>query len=224
VAASMSCARIRASPISTASIPASARRSSSERRLKPDSATTVAPSGSFGNSSKVRSGSTASEARSRLFIPISDAPAAVLALMEKRSLLDIAVSAPALPEIYKNDFVLLATESLIKALEARFDRTPQTVTAALEQGFVLTPFFFEQQLQSNRHRAILLDDIALRLAFLFPLCAAPWHAWLCRTIFFVTRETAGTERMMERHACKRPAKRRRRSVRPVQCHVMRQIA
>ncbi len=47
-----------------------------------------------------------------------------LALMEKRSLLDIAVSAPALPEIYKNDFVLLATESLIKAVEARLDRTP----------------------------------------------------------------------------------------------------
>jgi tetratricopeptide (TPR) repeat protein len=67
-----------------------------------------------------------------------------LALMEKRSLLDIAVSAPALPEVYKNDFVLLATESLIKAIEARLDRTAQSVTAALEQGFVLTPFFFEQ--------------------------------------------------------------------------------
>ena len=67
-----------------------------------------------------------------------------LALMEKRSLLDIAVSAPALPDIYKTDFVLLATESLIKATEARLDRTPETVTAALEQGFVLTPFFFEQ--------------------------------------------------------------------------------
>ena len=67
-----------------------------------------------------------------------------LALMEKRSLLDIAVSAPALPDIYKTDFVLLATESLIKAVEARLDRTPGTVTAALEQGFVLTPFFFDQ--------------------------------------------------------------------------------
>jgi len=67
-----------------------------------------------------------------------------LALMQKRSLLDIAVTAPALPDIYKNDFVLLATESLIKAIEARLDRTPETVRAALEQGFVLTPFFFEQ--------------------------------------------------------------------------------
>ena len=67
-----------------------------------------------------------------------------LALMEKRSLLDIAVSAPALPDVFKTDFVLLATESLIKAIEARLDRTPQTVTAALEQGYVLAPFFFEQ--------------------------------------------------------------------------------
>lgn len=67
-----------------------------------------------------------------------------LALMEKRSLLDIAVSAPALPDVFKTDFVLLATESLIKAIEARLDRTPERVTAALEQGYVLTPFFFEQ--------------------------------------------------------------------------------
>src|SRR5579862_5542274 len=67
-----------------------------------------------------------------------------LALMEKRSLLDIADTAPALPEVYKSDFVLLATESLLKAIEARLDRTPETVTAAVEQGFVLAPFFSEQ--------------------------------------------------------------------------------
>ena len=67
-----------------------------------------------------------------------------LALMQKRSLLDIADTAPALPDIFKSDFVLLATECLIKAIEARLDRTPETVTAALQQGFVLTPFFFEQ--------------------------------------------------------------------------------
>jgi tetratricopeptide (TPR) repeat protein len=67
-----------------------------------------------------------------------------LKLIEKRSLLDIAVGAPALPDIYKNDFVLLATESLMKAVEARLDRTPQAVDAALADGFVLTPFFFEQ--------------------------------------------------------------------------------
>ena len=58
-----------------------------------------------------------------------------LALMEKRSLLDIAVSAPALPEIYKSDFVLLATESLIKATEARLDRTPQDRQRRAGAGF-----------------------------------------------------------------------------------------
>jgi hypothetical protein len=67
-----------------------------------------------------------------------------LKLMEKRSLLDIAVAAPALPEVYKSDFVLLATESLIKAVEARLDRTPETISAALSQGFVLAPYFAEQ--------------------------------------------------------------------------------
>jgi hypothetical protein len=67
-----------------------------------------------------------------------------LKLMEKRSLLDIAVGAPALPDIYKTDFVLLATESLIKAVEARLDRNAQGVNTALEQGFVLAPFFFDQ--------------------------------------------------------------------------------
>ena len=75
-----------------------------------------------------------------------------LALMEKRSLLDIAVGAPALPELYKTDFVLLATESLIKAIEARLDRTPSTVQEAAEQGFVLAPFFFEQ-LPAYEHQA-----------------------------------------------------------------------
>jgi tetratricopeptide (TPR) repeat protein len=92
-----------------------------------------------------------------------------LKLMEKRSLLDIAVTAPALPEIYKSDFVLLATESLIKAIEARLDRTPQTVTTALEQGFVLTPFFFEQlplfekQMQSlTLYFPDIIDAINLR--------------------------------------------------------------
>lgn len=67
-----------------------------------------------------------------------------LDLMQKRSLLDIAVAAPALPDIYKTDFVLLATECLIKAVEARLDRNPQAVTTALEQGYILTPYFFEQ--------------------------------------------------------------------------------
>ena len=92
-----------------------------------------------------------------------------LALMTKRSLLDIAAGAPALPDVFKNDFVLLATESLLKAIEARLDRTPETVTAALQQGFVLTPFFseqlpiYEKQPQAMRlYFADMVDAIDLR--------------------------------------------------------------
>ena len=67
-----------------------------------------------------------------------------LDLLQKRSLLDIAVSAPALPDIYKNDFVLLATECLIKAIESRLDHNPGAVNEALLQGYILTPYFSEQ--------------------------------------------------------------------------------
>ena len=74
-AASRSGERISASPISTASTPASARRSSSARERRPDSATITLPSGIRGISSKVRSMSTSSVVRSRLLIPISSAPA-----------------------------------------------------------------------------------------------------------------------------------------------------
>lgn len=56
---------------------------------------------------------------------------------------DFAAAAPALEETYKRDFLLLATESLIKAVEARLDRKPAVVQQALAEGFVLAPYFFE---------------------------------------------------------------------------------
>lgn len=70
-------------------------------------------------------------------------------LQKKKALLDFALPAQALPEYYKNDFVLLATESLIKAVESRLVRgTPARkkglVDQALREGFILTPFFAEQ--------------------------------------------------------------------------------
>lgn len=61
----------------------------------------------------------------------------------KRSLLDLVQNAP-LEENFKNDFVLLANESLIKAVESRLDRNPAEIDRAARQGFVLTPFFAEQ--------------------------------------------------------------------------------
>jgi tetratricopeptide (TPR) repeat protein len=65
-------------------------------------------------------------------------------LERKHGLIDHAQRALALDDSYKNDFLLLATESLIKAVEARLDKAPQRVGEALRQGFILTPFFSEQ--------------------------------------------------------------------------------
>lgn len=80
-------------------------------------------------------------------------------LNKKRSMLDAAQAAPALEESYKDDFVLLATESLIKAVESRLHppaERRQIVDRAARQGFVLTPAFaealpaYEKQTQALR--------------------------------------------------------------------------
>ena len=79
-------------------------------------------------------------------------------LQQKRSLLDLVQLSP-LNDNYKNDFVLLATESLIKAVEARLDKNKNAIDMAMRQGFVLTQFFaeqlpaFEQQQQGLRFYA-----------------------------------------------------------------------
>ena len=64
-------------------------------------------------------------------------------LDQKRSLIDFVQTAPLEPA-YKNDFVLLANESLIKAVESRLDRNPAEIDQASRQGYVLAPFFAEQ--------------------------------------------------------------------------------
>ena len=66
-------------------------------------------------------------------------------VLKKRGLSDFAQGAPALDESYKSDFLLLVTESLIKAVEARLDRKPAAeVEQAVREGFVLASFFREQ--------------------------------------------------------------------------------
>ena len=64
-------------------------------------------------------------------------------IMRDASLSDYVVTAPGLEDSYKNDFLLLVTESMIKAIESRLDRTPATVKTAQQEGFILTPFFAE---------------------------------------------------------------------------------
>lgn len=65
-------------------------------------------------------------------------------LERKKPLADHLERARAISDSYKQDFLLLVTESLIKAVEARLDKQPGAVQTALQQGYILTPYFAEQ--------------------------------------------------------------------------------
>jgi len=65
-------------------------------------------------------------------------------ILKHNSLVDFAQGAPALDPMYKSDFLLLTTESLIKAIEARLPGHTHTVDEALREGYILAPFFTEQ--------------------------------------------------------------------------------
>jgi len=64
--------------------------------------------------------------------------------MRNRALGDHAQRAPALDPSFKSDYLLLVTESLIKAVEARLDKQPALVNQAMLEGYILTAFFAEQ--------------------------------------------------------------------------------
>ncbi|MCP5117870.1 MAG: hypothetical protein GY953_44185, partial [bacterium] len=70
-------------------------------------------------------------------------------LKEKSALGDYALGAPYLPEYYKFDFLLLATTSMIRAIEARLAKVPSEEREALvdqawRRGFILAPHFAER--------------------------------------------------------------------------------
>ena len=65
-------------------------------------------------------------------------------LDRKKPLAAQAQRAPALDDSFKQDYLLLVTESLIKAVEAKLDRRPEGIQEALRQGYILAPFFSEQ--------------------------------------------------------------------------------
>jgi len=73
-------------------------------------------------------------------------------ILEKKSLEDYAQGAPALDPAYKADFLLLTTESLIKAIEARLPGHTDTVDAALREGYILAPYFAEQLTAYEKQR------------------------------------------------------------------------
>ncbi|MEZ5356299.1 MAG: tetratricopeptide repeat protein [Bryobacteraceae bacterium] len=66
---------------------------------------------------------------------------------EKRALGDYALGAPHLADHYKQDFLLLTTTCLIRAVEARMApeaRRAAMVDQAMKEGFILTAHFAEQ--------------------------------------------------------------------------------
>lgn len=65
-------------------------------------------------------------------------------LDRKKSLVDHALRAQALGDAFKEDFLLLTAESLIKAVESRLDRKPGGIQEALREGYILAPYFAEQ--------------------------------------------------------------------------------
>ncbi len=77
-------------------------------------------------------------------------------LSRKRALLDQAQRAPALNDVYKQDFLRLTTESLIKAVEARLDHHPEGVQEALLQGYILTPYFSEELVRFEKQEQSML--------------------------------------------------------------------
>jgi tetratricopeptide (TPR) repeat protein len=90
-------------------------------------------------------------------------------VMRVRGLGDFAEAAPALDEIYKSDFLLLTTESLIKAVEARLNKRPPDIQQAFAEGFVLAPYFSEslpayekQEAAMRLHFPDMLDAIDVR--------------------------------------------------------------
>jgi tetratricopeptide (TPR) repeat protein len=64
-------------------------------------------------------------------------------LNRKKSLIDHALRAQGLSDSYKEDWLLLVTESLIKAIESRLDKKPAVIQEALKDGYILAPYFAE---------------------------------------------------------------------------------
>ena len=90
-------------------------------------------------------------------------------IQQKRSMLDVVQTAPLTDEV-KTDFVLLSSQSLVKAVEARMDKDATAIDRATGQGYIMTPYFaehlpeFEQQPQSMRFYADLMVN-AIDLKF-----------------------------------------------------------
>ncbi len=91
-------------------------------------------------------------------------------LLTKAPLGDYALAAPLLADHFKKDFVLLATECFIKAVESRIDKKPELALQAAKEGFVLTPGFAEilandyekQQVVLRLHFPDMVEELSFR--------------------------------------------------------------
>ena len=80
-------------------------------------------------------------------------------LQKKARLGEHAYDSPLLGEQFRIDFVRLATECFIKAVESRLDRKSAVAEEAAREGFVLAPAFAELLQQYER------QELAMRLYF-----------------------------------------------------------
>jgi tetratricopeptide (TPR) repeat protein len=80
-------------------------------------------------------------------------------LLKKARLGERALQSPLLGEQFRVDFVRLATECFIKAVESRLDRQSALAEQAAREGFVLAPAFAELLQQYER------QEVAMRLYF-----------------------------------------------------------
>ena len=80
-------------------------------------------------------------------------------LQKKAKLGEHALDSPLLGEQYRVDFVRLAMECFIKAVESRLDRKSALAEEAAREGFVLAPIFADL-LQQYEHQ-----EVAMRLYF-----------------------------------------------------------
>jgi len=89
-----------------------------------------------------------------------------LTMQKLQPLLKTVQNAP-MPEYYKRDIVLLTTESLIRAVEARTlpggkagePKRQEAVNKDMSEGFILTRFFYEQLVVFENESAGLQDSI-----------------------------------------------------------------
>lgn len=91
-------------------------------------------------------------------------------LEKKRGMADYAQGAPALDDAYKNDFMLLTTTCLVKAVESRLTRgeakRAEMVNQAFREGYVYTPAFAEGLVEYEKQpmaMRLYLPDLIARI-------------------------------------------------------------